>query len=232
MCNHFPPLIAIALLNNQDCKEFPFLLPNSPSTTSSRKNSPKTMVYRGISPVWGCKKMVQRNSNLAKNGIKTIVRRISESTRLEFHPFNFCHYDLVIWWGFSKFITSRMGYGPNSNLSDLSLTAYIHVHITCIYIYRYWINYNHSLISKNALVTWYIQFYIHTKYRKSMNTQNICWLLTTLMQFHTPLRTTRVPGMRTRLWVPGTVLRWRKRKFKHWNPHVASPCKFLNPKWL
>ena len=135
MCNHFPPLIAIALLNNQDCKEFPFLLPNSPSTTSSRKNSPKTMVYRGISPVWGCKKMVQRNSNLAKNGVKTIVRRISESTRLEFHPFNFCHYDLVIWWGFSKFITSRMGYGPNSNLSDLSLTAYIHVHITCIYIY-------------------------------------------------------------------------------------------------
>ena len=130
-----PPINCYCFVKQpQDCKEFPFLLPNSPSTTSSRKNSPKTMVYRGISPVWGCKKMVQRNSNLAKNGIKTIVRRISESTRLEFHPFNFCHYDLVIWWGFSKFITSRMGYGPNSNLSDLSLTAYIHVHITCIYI--------------------------------------------------------------------------------------------------
>lgn len=71
-----PPISCSCFVKQpQDCKEFPFLLPNSPSTTSSRKNCPKTMVYRGISSVWGYKKMVQGNSNLAKNGIKTIARR-------------------------------------------------------------------------------------------------------------------------------------------------------------
>ena len=52
-----------------------------------------------------------------------------------------------------------------------------------------------------------------------MNIQYV--VVTDHWKLHAPLRTTRVPGMRTQLWVPGTVLRLTL-KFKHWNPHAGS----------